>query len=96
VKLSLLSSSEVMNEYNYASILPHASMACTGATFILYTVTSRVKSFRTYVVYSHTQYIKSIAQNRTSDAEDVLQFLYSQDQRFTRVKSCCNLEEKRP
>jgi hypothetical protein len=44
----------------------------------------RIKSFRTYVVYFHTQYIKTTAQNRTSDAEDVLQFLYSQDQRCTR------------
>ena len=57
---------------------------CVQEQLLFYTH-SRVKSFRTYVVYSHTQYIKSIAQNRTSDAEDVLQFLYSQDQRFTRV-----------
>jgi len=59
-------------------------MACTWETFILYKVTPRVKSFCTYVVYSHTEYIKLIAQNRTSDAADVLQFQYSKGQRFTR------------
>jgi len=59
-------------------------MACTGATFFLYTVIPQIKSFCTYVVYSHTQYIKLIAQNRTSDVEDVLQFLYSQYQRLKR------------
>jgi len=84
VTLSLPPSSEVKNEYSYVSTLPHASMACTGETSILYTAIPRVISFCTYVVCSHTKFIKSTVQIRKSDAKDVLQFLYSQDQRFTR------------